>query len=517
MDEQKLVKLYMELTGTAESAARSVVMYVSLPNGEKGDLEPARASGTDTSKAIASSKSPVPALQGAAALLLILGWLGLSPIPARAAGASSATNTLPTTPLSLADAVNIALQQNPTILKAQKDLEAAQGVVIQTRAIAMPTATLGGSYGAVQQTDINTLNFGSATFGTPQNWTTQFKVVQSFYQGGRILSAFRVADLTQQRSLLDYQTAMADAVLTVQLSYYGVLLAVQQITVEEASVDLLTRELTDTTRRYDAGTVPRFNVLRAEVELGNERPKLISARNRLRVSKNTLANLLGVNVPSGTLEDIPLVLSGKLEAEPYDLELTRAIATAFERRPELKSLQRTQALRKEDIVNAKAGYKPVLQGYAGYDIHNSSLSSDLSVENHGWIVGAQAAWNIFDGLHTKGKVLEATAGFERAGVEVDDGLRRIELEVRTSYSNFIEAREVLESQKKVQEQAEEALRLASARYDAGSGTQLDVLSAQTALTQARTTQIQSLHDYAAARARLQRAVGMILPTEPVQR
>jgi outer membrane protein len=93
-------------------------------------------------------------------------------------------------------------------------------------------------------------------------------------------------------------------------------------------------------------------------------------------------------------------------------------------------------------------------------------------------------------------------------VDVENEARNIELEVRTDYSDFIEAREVLESQKKVQEEAEESLRLATARSDAGTGTQLDVLSAQTSLTQARSTQVAALHDYDAARARLERAVGI---------
>jgi outer membrane protein TolC len=81
------------------------------------------------------------------------------------------------------------------------------------------------------------------------------------------------------------------------------------------------------------------------------------------------------------------------------------------------------------------------------------------------------------------------------------------LEVRTAFSNFREADEVLKSQEKVVEEGEEALRLAKARNEAGTATQLDVLSAQTALTEARTTQVQALHDYAVARARLERAVG----------
>src|SRR5262249_21764934 len=156
---------------------------------------------------------------------------------------------------------------------------------------------------------------------------------------------------------------------------------------------------------------------------------------------------------------------------------------------------KAQALRKEDLVNAKAGYKPVLQGYVGYDSHNSILSTDLTDVKYGWIAGAQLSWNLFDGLRTQGKVIEATANYERAGVDLDDKTRSIELEVRTAFSNFIEAREVLESQKKVLEQAEEALRLARARAEAGTGTQLDVLSAQTALTESRTTQVQALHDY----------------------
>src|SRR5207253_340269 len=126
-------------------------------------------------------------------------------------------------------------------------------------------------------------------------------------------------------SVLNYRTTVANAVLEVQIAYYDVLLAAQQITVQEASVELLTNELADTTRRFDAGTVPRFNVLRAEVELANARPKLIRARNSLRIARNNLANKLGWNLPRETFEDIPLRLTDKLKAEPYNVELPRAI------------------------------------------------------------------------------------------------------------------------------------------------------------------------------------------------
>jgi outer membrane protein len=426
-------------------------------------------------------------------------------------GSVSASNNFIPQPLSLADAVNLALQRNPNILRAQKDMEIAQGIIIQTRAIAIPKVNLGGSYSAAQASDVDTVENPLFTFGPNQNWVTQVKLVQSLYEGGRILSALRVAKLTKQRSLLDYQTVVANTVVDVEVSYYDVLLALQQITVQEASVELLTNELNDTKRRFNAGTVPRFNVLRAEVELANARPKLIRARNAFRIAKNNLVNQLGFNVPKEVVEDIPLTLAGKLEAVPYQIELPQAIALALERRTELGVLRKTQALRNEDIILAKSNYKPSLQAFGGYDAHNSILSMDPGDTKYGFLGGVQLNWNLFDGRRTHGKVLEATALYEKAGVEVDDTGRRIELEVRTAYSNFIEADEVLKSQEKVLEEAEEALRLARARSEAGTGTQLDVLSAQTALTDARTTQVEALHDYSVARARLERAIGMNSP------
>jgi outer membrane protein TolC len=117
------------------------------------------------------------------------------------------------------------------------------------------------------------------------------------------------------------------------------------------------------------------------------------------------------------------------------------------------------------------------------------------------------SWEIFDGMLTHGKVVQARALYDKSKTAVDEEVRDIELEVRTTYSDFLEAQEVLESQKTVLEEAEESLREANARADAGTGTQLDVLDAENSLTQARSTQVQALHDYDTARARFERAIG----------
>ena len=512
-DEQSLVKLYMDLMGTSESGARSVFMYTCTD-----DTPPQESAGSETLAAPDVPPSPKrPAGSGTNLPLLFILASGLASVRlAHASPAQLATNSFFSQPLSMADAINIALRQNSDILRAQKDLEAAQGVAVQTRAIVVPKLNIAGSYNAMEKTDVDIVSVPGLSIGNDQNWSAQIRVVQNIYQGGRLLSSVRAARLTKEQSMLNYQTTVADAILSVQLAYYDVLLAEQQIRVQVASVELLTNELKDTTRRFDAGTVPRFNVLRAEVELANARPQLIQARNSFRIGKHNLANLLGLREPKGTAEDVSLTLSGKLEAEPLQVNLPAALATALERRTELGSLRKAEELRREDLRSAKAGYKPSLQAFGGYDGHNSTLSQDLGYDDHGWIAGVQMSWDIFDGLATQGKVKQATALHERALVDLDDTGRRIELEVRTAYSNFIEADEVLKSQEKAVEEAEEALRLARARSEAGTGTQLDVLSAQTARTQARTTQIQALHDYSAARARLERAVGANNPVQSSQ-
>ena len=423
-------------------------------------------------------------------------------------------------PLSVGDSLNIALGQNSAILRGKADLEAAHGVVIQTRAIALPKLRAGTDYQINDQSAVETFPSQAAP-GFPvivnndQKWSANIRIVQSVYEGGRINSALRTAKLTREQAILNFQTVVADTLRDVRIAYDDVLLAEQNIVVQEASVNLLSKEFEDTSRRLEAGTVPRFNVLRAEVEVANARPRLIRARNAYRIAKNNLANLLGYNLPKGIGEDIPLRLTGKLTDELYEIDLSNALLRAFENRTELASLRKAEKLRLENIVNARGGYKPSVQVFAGYGSRSSAFGTDLTRDISGWFTGAQLSWDIFDGRLTQGRVIEAKALHERAEIDVDEAARRIELEVRTAYSSFIEAKELLESQKKVQEQADEALRLARARIEAGSGTQLDVLGAQTALTEARTTQIQALRDYSVAKTRLDRAIGDNLETRKI--
>jgi outer membrane protein TolC len=444
-------------------------------------------------------------------MLAVAGWVGVAP-----AVSAAATNAWLRQPLSLAETLDLALQQAPAIQKARKDLEAVHGVVVQTRAIALPTLGSTGSYQARDPEAVDTLTVPllntTLQAGNDQSWSVGVRLMQSIYEGGRMRSAWRASRLLREQSLLAYQTVVADALLQVRIAYYDILLAEQEIDVRDASVLLLEEEWKDAKRRRNAGTVPEFNVIRAEVQWATAKPPLIRARNALRNAKIRLANLLAFDLAPHLEEDLPLQLSGSLEAElgallPLNTTLAEAIQRALAQRSELAVLRQAEGLRRESLVGARAGRLPSLQTFVGYEGRSGMFSHDLDHAVDGWTAGVQLRWDWYDGGLTSGRVTEAKARLERAQIELEDAAREVELEVRTAHSNYGDAREVLESQRKVQDQAQEALRLATARYQAGSGTQLDLLAAETSLTEARTTRVVAARDVLVARARLDRAIG----------
>ncbi len=392
-------------------------------------------------------------------------------------------------------------------------------MVVQTRAIVLPQLTANGTY---KDTDRNAIENFPGTHTPDENWNAGVTVTQTIYQGGKLTAAVRAARVTKDQALAQYQSTLSDTLLSVRLAYYDILLAAEQITVNEASVNLLQKELDDQQHRYDAGTVPHFNVLRAKVSVANARPPLIQAQNNYRISKNNLSNLLGYDLPREIWDNIPLNLTDGLDAAPYAINLPEALQQALDKRPELLALRKTSELQKLGITDASSGYQPTLSVFAGYNWVNQQFNDSATATSppglnqylDGWNIGAQVNWDIFDGLLTHGKVVQAKALYAKSNTAVDEEVRNIELEVRTAYSDFLEAQQVLESQKTVLEEAEESLREANARASAGTGTQLDVLDAENSLTQARSTQVQALHDYDAARARFERAIGAeIMPAK----
>jgi outer membrane protein len=438
-------------------------------------------------------------------LAVFLAATVLATCPASSAEPRRSTGTAAPRSLTLRAAVSTALKQNPEILRALHEIERTRGQIIEVRAQALPQIVNSGSYNQQDprlfEVNASALSAGGFRFIQDKSWQIDFQIRQLIYSGGQVQAAVKVAKLADDTSHQILRETVNRVIATVRTQFYAVLLNRELITVSEESIQLLADQLRDQENRFSAGTVPRFNVLQAEVALANARPELIVARNNYLIARLQLAKTLGLDANS------PIDVSGSLQANPRDLNLSASLKAAMERRALLKAQDNTVRSEKESITIAKAGYKPRLDVAAGWQIRNSRVTDDLTKEANGWNIGVTGSWNIFDGLATKGRVDQATARLAAARVGFADSIRQVELEVQTAFANVSGSKEVIASQTKVVEQATEALRLARERLAAGAGTQLDVLSAEVALTQARTTQKQALASYHTAIAEFDRATG----------
>jgi outer membrane protein len=430
--------------------------------------------------------------------------------------------------LTLDSAVSIALRQNPDLLRALKEIERTRGQVIEVRAQALPQVGLnanyfqqdkdllelsGGGSSSSSFTDStgNTVSIGngfdSSSRGGDKSWRIAIEARQLLYSGGQVAAALKIAKFTEDQSYYLLRDTVDRVIATVRTQFYRVLLNRRLITVAEESISLLGDQLKDQQNRLEAGTVPRFNVLQAEVALANSQPDLIRARNNYLVAQLELSRTLGLEASKSATGKPTFTAVGDLQARDRKIALQNALSAARARRPFLKAQQQNIFTEEQQITVAKAGLKPRLEANGGYEMRNSRLTDDLSKETNGWFFGVTGDWAIFDGFATKGRVMQAQARLATARITYADSVLQVELEVQQAYARLQEARELITSQEKVVEQADEALRLARERLSAGAGTQLDVLNAQVALTRARTTQQEALYDFNVALAEFDRATG----------
>jgi outer membrane protein TolC len=235
---------------------------------------------------------------------------------------------------------------------------------------------------------------------------------------------------------------------------------------------------------------------------------VIRARNAYRIAIEELRQALGFTTRHAeSVTKVPEFL-GELVFEPTQIELQSALESARANRPELQRLFKLEQAAGEGLDAARGGYWPSLSAVAGYLVKKSAANNDLGNTRDGWNVGVQGRWAVFDGRATAGRVAQAHSLVEQARLGTAEQQLAVDVEVRRAYSALQEATELVTASQAVVGQAEESVRLAQARFDAGTATQLDVLQAQVALTEARTNEVEALYNHAFAVASLRRAMGI---------
>jgi len=408
--------------------------------------------------------------------------------------------------LNLGYALSFALDNNFTIRQAKERIRQQEGILLETRSQQIPNVSGTAGYS-------DTTQQLATSSGDERTWSINITARQVLYSGGGVTASVEAQRLALEAATLSFQSVIDAVLLDVRTKFYLVLVTRERIKVQEQNVELLRRQLQDVKNRFEAGTVSNFEVLRAEVAVANAQPPLITARNAYRLAIDDLRQALGfVTSDAANVGKVPEFV-GKLEFAPVSYELASSLATAKERRPDLQRLRKLEQAAEKTVTARRSNYYPNLSAYAAYDWRKRPGYSDFAASRDGVTVGLQSTWNIFDGAATRARVKQAESVLLQSQLTTSEAELSIAVEVRRALSSLQEATELAEASKKVIEQAEEAVRLADARYAAGTATQLDVLQARTDLTTARLNQLQAFYSFNVASAAVRRAMG--LPDELV--
>jgi len=303
-------------------------------------------------------------ISGFAAAMIAASWAahaGTGEGSTSASSEISSSRGVPT--FTLDKAILTALQRNPDILRAEQEIKRTKGVIIEIRAQALPHITPSGTFqwvdpnlSSAQFQNTNTTTTGTIT-GTaasivnspasqvgdaqaiasptpnPNVRNTQLSDISynirvtgtQLVFNGTTWPAIRGTFFQRDSAYFAFRNTLDQVIATVKTQFYQIVVNKALIGVQEESVHLLESQLKDQQNRFDAGTVPRFNVLQAEVALYNQIPNLITAQNNYRISKLALAKTIGLDFNPLRGENPPLEVVGEMPYTPRNIALVDAI------------------------------------------------------------------------------------------------------------------------------------------------------------------------------------------------
>ena len=430
--------------------------------------------------------------------------------PRPVAPAAAATPDVPDR-LDLETAIAFALDNSFAIRQARERIREQEGLIVEIKARALPNASIDSAYRLTDRELSRDQAAPGAGTSDTSYWSIALEVRQVLYSGGGVKNALDAQKLARESALLELQGVINTALLDVRTRFYNVLFMREQTKVQEENVRLLREQLQTAKNRFNAGASSNFEVLRAEVAVANAQPSLIRARNGYRIAIDELRQAIGYSNPRmESARKLPEFV-GTLDFTPVSYDLQDALRTARDNRPELQRLEKLEKAREAAVKVARADYQPDLSVVGGYQFRKNNFSDRFNDSLDGWSIGLESKWAIFDGRATAGRVAQARSRLNQAKLLTSESTLAVEVEVRRAYSSLQEAAELAESATKVVEQAEEALRLADARYAAGSATQLDVLEARVSLTDSRNNQLQANYSHNVAVAAMRKAIGQADP------
>ncbi|MFO7945315.1 MAG: TolC family protein [Armatimonadota bacterium] len=416
--------------------------------------------------------------------------------------------------LDLDAAVEMALQQNYSLKMATAAMEEAQAAIGEAGAAKRLQVDLEGNYTRMGPSS-------TTEFPGPGGQTTEVQLspddthsygvsaYQSLYSSGRNDLQVALAELNLTSAEFDRMIARRQIILAVKQAYFGVLRARGFVDVSEQAVEAARQHWENAVARYEAGTVPRLDVIRAEVDVANAEQELIAAQTQVDNARASLKKILAVDVTR------PVKLAEMPDVELLTVDAQKAIDMSYDNREELKQARTRVKLAEtsERLAKSQRGFDIGLAG--NYDRQSAS---GLGGTDYSWAVSVVLSKPLSDGGLSAARERQARKQQEQAQLAMQQIRDEIATEVWQSYLDLQDAKSRLTSTQKTIESAQETLRLSEVRYNAGIATPVEVTDARVALTLARTNHVEAIYRYRTAEAKLLSAVNVsretLAGTEP---
>ena len=387
--------------------------------------------------------------------------------------------------LTLNKAISIALLKHPDIKSAEGTVKVYESRVGQSKSDYYPDINLTSAI-TRHSTGSNDLNFNSS-----------INLSQNIYDFGKREARLDINLINLNSSKEDLQFTRLQVIYNVKKAYYFAIQAKSALEVARYVVKQYLQHLSRAKGFYEAGTKPKYEVTKAEVDLASSRVNLIKAENNFKLAITNLKNAIGIyNVDDFMIHDEAIIV--------YDMEsLDDLINKAFLNRQDYRSIELKERSQQKRIEFEKSGYYPSISANAKY-----GYSGDRFPLEKNWLVGANLTFPIFTGFQTKYQVDEAVSSLSVIQSQKEALRQRIVLEVRQAYLNAKDARERLDSSEITLRYAEENFQLATGRYEAGVGSPIEVTDAITVYSNARNSYIDAKYDLLTAIADIMRATGL---------
>lgn len=405
---------------------------------------------------------------------------------------------VPVLKLSLREAMDAAVNQNPTVRLFQERIRQAQDVANTQLGELLPN--LSGTVSGARRRFFTGSFGGSPTVVGPRDFYEARAFLTQNVFSLSLIQKWQAAKAGVKVAGLDAEVTKRDTMATTGLIYLEALRAQAAVVARTADVVLNKELLRLATERKSAGMATSLDVTRAKVQLENEKQRLLVAENERDRAKLNLIRSMGLSF------DVRLELTDEMKMVPVsEQSIVEALQVANENRTELKAQKNRERLASLTLSSVTNERVPSIQALGDVGLIGNQIPNVLTTDN----VQVLMRVPIFDGGQREGRISESRSKVRQEAIRTQDVQYQVALEVRDALLTIHSAKQQVAVAEEGLKLALTELELSRERFAVGVATNIEVTDSQTRVAQARDNLIEGLFTFNASRLSLARAQGQL--------